>query len=76
MVCLVQGAMVALAMVNPDKIGLGTPQAPLYVGSVRVFVPVTILVITCTTMVFTWLGEQITERGKIGRASCRERVFV
>ena len=62
-VCLVQGAMVALAMVNPDKIGLGTPQAPLYVGSVRVFVPVTILVITCTTMVFTWLGEQITERG-------------
>ena len=62
-VCLVQGAMVALAMVNPEKIGLGTPQAPLYVGSVRVFVPVTILVITCTTMVFTWLGEQITERG-------------
>ena len=62
-VCLIQGAMVALAMVNPDKIGLGTPQAPLYVGSVRVFVPVTILVITCTTMVFTWLGEQITERG-------------
>ncbi len=62
-VCLVQGAMVAMAMVNPTKIGLDAPAQPLFTGSVAVFVPVTMIVITCTTMVFTWLGEQITERG-------------
>ena len=62
-VCVVQGAMVALAMVNPSKLGLPVPAEPLFLGSVKVFVPVTVLVITCTTMVFTWLGEQITERG-------------
>ena len=63
LVCVVQGAMVALAMVNPTKIHLPQPVEPLYLGSASVFVPVTVLVITCTTMVFTWLGEQITERG-------------
>ena len=63
LVCLIQGSMVAVAMVNPSKIGLPNPASPLFIGSVRVFVPITMLVITCTTMVFTWLGEQITERG-------------
>ena len=62
-VCLVQGAMVAVAMVNPSKLGLPNPSEPLFVGSKAVFIPITVLVITCTTMVFTWLGEQITERG-------------
>lgn len=63
LVCLIQGAMVALAMINPEKIGLGTPAAPLYIGNRQLFVVVTMLVLTATTMVFTWLGEQITERG-------------
>ena len=63
LVCVVQGIMVALAMVNPAKLHLPQPVEPLYMGSPAVFVPVTVLVITCTTMVFTWLGEQITERG-------------
>ncbi len=63
LVCLIQGSMVAVAMVNPSKIGLPNPAEPLFIGNVRVFVPITMLVITCTTMVFTWLGEQITERG-------------
>ena len=63
LVCVVQGFMVALAMVNPAKLHLPQPAEPLYMGSAAVFVPVTVLVITCTTMVFTWLGEQITERG-------------
>ena len=62
-VCLVQGAMVATAMINPSKIGLPQPSEPLFMGSAAVFVPVTVLVITCTTMIFMWLGEQITERG-------------
>ena len=63
LVCLIQGAMVALAMVNPEKIGLGTPESKLYVVNVKLFVVITMLVLTATTMVFTWLGEQITERG-------------
>lgn len=64
-VCVIQGAMVAVAMLTPDKIGLPAlaPGEQLYVGAKWLFVPVTILVLTCTTMVFTWLGEQVTERG-------------
>ncbi len=62
-VCVVQGVMVAAAMLNPGKIGLPVPSEPLFVGSQAVFVPMTVLVITCTTMIFTWLGEQVTERG-------------
>lgn len=63
LVCVVQGFMVAMAMINPAKIGLPTPDSQLYIGDARVFVVVNILVLTCTTMVFTWLGEQVTERG-------------
>ncbi len=62
-VCVVQGMMVAFAMINPTKIGLPTPSEPLFLGNPQIFVLMTILVLTATTMVFTWLGEQITERG-------------
>jgi len=63
LVCLIQGAMVAFAMINPEKIGLGHADKQLYIGNQQLFVVVTMLVLTATTMVFTWLGEQITERG-------------
>ncbi len=63
LVCLIQGTMVAAAMINPSKIGLPNPASPLFVGSAALFVPMTVLVLTCTTMVFMWLGEQVTERG-------------
>ena len=63
LVCAIQGAMVAAAMINPGKLGLPVPNQPLFTGSPLVFIPMTVLVLTCTTMVFTWLGEQITERG-------------
>ncbi len=62
-VCLVQGIMVAMAMVNPGRLGLREPAAPLFTGSQAAFVFTTVVVITCTTMVFMWLGEQVTERG-------------
>ncbi len=62
-VCLVQGIMVASAMISPDKLGMPTPPAPLYYGSKGVFIFSTVIVLTCTTMIFMWLGEQITERG-------------
>ena len=62
-VCLIQGAMVTMAMIDPSRLGLPTPAAPLFIGSSTVFVLVNTIVLTCTTMVFMWLGEQITERG-------------
>ena len=62
-VCAIQGAMVAMAMIDPSKLGLPNPGTPLYVGSPALFIIANIVVLTCTTMVFTWLGEQITERG-------------
>ena len=64
-VCAVQGVMVAVAMIDPTRIGLPHPGAgnELYVGNPTLFIVVNVLVLTCTTMVFTWLGEQITERG-------------
>ena len=62
-VCAVQGCMVSLAMINPAKLGLPAPTTPLFVGNQFAFIIVNILVLTCTTMVFTWLGEQVTERG-------------
>ena len=62
-VCAVQGCMVSLAMVHPEKLGLPNPGTPLFVGNPITFIIINMLVLTCTTMVFTWLGEQVTERG-------------
>ncbi len=63
-VCLVQGAVVAMTMVEPGRFGLpATNGQPLFVGNQQLFVVMSILVLTCTTMLFMWLGEQITERG-------------
>ena len=62
-VCLVQGAMVTVAMIDPSRLGLPTPATPLFIGNSTIFVLVNTIVLTCTTMVFMWLGEQITERG-------------
>ncbi len=62
-VCLVQGIMVAMAMVNPSRIGMKEPAMQLFTGSQSAFIFTTVIVITCTTMIFMWLGEQITERG-------------
>ena len=62
-VCLIQGAMVTVAMIDPTRLGLPAPAAPLFIGNSSVFVLVNTIVLTCTTMVFMWLGEQITERG-------------
>ena len=61
-VCVVQGAMVSMGMINPSRLGLPEPASPLFLGSPAVFVFVTTVVLTCTTMVFMWMGEQVTER--------------
>ncbi|MDD3153314.1 MAG: preprotein translocase subunit SecY [Victivallaceae bacterium] len=62
-VCLIQGVTVAMAMVNPSRLGLPAPSGALFVGNQQLFVAMTVVVLTCTTMIFMWLGEQITDRG-------------
>ncbi|WP_176012648.1 preprotein translocase subunit SecY [Victivallis sp. Marseille-Q1083] len=63
LICIFQGFLAAAAMADPSRIGLPSPHLPLYVGSQTVFMLMTIIVLTATTMVFMWLGEQVTERG-------------
>ena len=63
LVCLVQGVLAAMAMINPAKLFGQMPSEPLFWGNPGVFMVMTVLVLTCTTMIFMWLGEQVTERG-------------
>jgi len=63
LVCLVQGALAVLAMIHPEKLFGQQPVQPLFWGNSGFFLVMTVLVLTCTTMVFMWLGEQVTERG-------------
>ena len=63
-VCLIQGLMVSMAMIDPSRLGLpAPPQGGLYIGNAQWFIVVNTVVLTCTTMVFMWMGEQVTERG-------------
>lgn len=62
-ICIVQGAMAATAMIRPDKLGLPNPVIPLVVDPGPFFVVMTVIILTCATMMLVWFGEQITERG-------------
>ena len=64
-ICLVQGTVAAMAMLNPGKLGLPAlaKGQTLIVMDPSVFIFMTVLVLTACTMVFMWLGEQVTERG-------------
>jgi preprotein translocase subunit SecY len=62
-ICFFQGTMAALAMINPGRLGMTTPESALVIENQMLFIPMTVVVLTCTTMVFMWLGEQVTERG-------------
>ncbi len=63
LICIVQGAVAAMTMINPSRIGLKAPTMKLVFTSNSFFIVMTIIVLTATTMVMMWLGEQITERG-------------
>lgn len=65
LICLVQGTVAALAMLNPSKLGLPAlaKSQALIVMDPSIFIFMTVLVLTACTMVFMWLGEQVTERG-------------
>jgi preprotein translocase subunit SecY len=64
LICIVQGSMAALAMINPGRIGMPTPSQPLViVQNHTLFVIITVLMLTAGTMLIMWLGEQITRYG-------------
>jgi preprotein translocase subunit SecY len=64
LICIVQGSMAALAMINPARIGMPAPSQPLViVQNQTLFVIITVLMLTAGTMLIMWLGEQITRYG-------------
>ncbi|HJO95885.1 MAG TPA: preprotein translocase subunit SecY [Victivallales bacterium] len=62
-ICVVQGAMAAYAMANPQRIGLPAPAHPLILNPGPEFILMTIVILTCGTMFLMWLGERITDNG-------------
>lgn len=62
-ICIVQGAMAAVAMMNPARIGLPAPQIPLIINSGYSFIIMTVIILTCGTMILMWLGEKVTDNG-------------
>ncbi len=65
LICIVQGAMASVAMMNPERLGLPAPLPglPLVRGNGALFVVMSLIILTCGTMVLMWLGERITEKG-------------
>lgn len=63
-ICIIQGAMAAMVMVNPSRIGLQVSGiAELILVPRGYFMVMTVIVLTAGTMLFVWLGEQVTARG-------------
>ncbi|MEI6055017.1 MAG: preprotein translocase subunit SecY [Lentisphaerota bacterium] len=62
-ICIIQGAMAAYAMQRPQTIGLPVPTSPLVITNGPSFVIMTVIVLTCGTMLMMWLGERITDNG-------------
>jgi len=62
-ICIIQGAMAAYAMANPQRIGLPAPVTPLILNEGPMFIIMTMIILTCGTMFLMWLGERITDNG-------------
>ena len=62
-ICLVQGAMAAVAMTNPARLGLPSPSLPLVSNPGAGFIIMSMIILTAGTMILVWLGERITEHG-------------
>jgi len=65
LICIIQGSMASLAMMNPSRLGLPAqlPGQPLVSMSNAAFVLMSVVVLTCGTMIMMWFGDRITERG-------------
>ena len=64
-ICIIQGAMTAIAMTHPERLGLpaALPGQPLVSGNLSAFVFFSVIILTCGTMILMWLGEKITDKG-------------
>ena len=64
-ICIIQGAMTAIAMTHPERLGLPSalPGQPLVSGNITAFVFFSVIILTCGTMILMWLGEKITDKG-------------
>ncbi len=65
LICIVQGFMAAKAMENPNilpGVDLGPNVSFVYNPGLG-FELMTVIILTCGTMILMWLGEQITDRG-------------
>ncbi len=64
-ICIIQGAMTAIAMTHPERLGLpaALPGQPLVSGNLTAFVFFSVIILTCGTMILMWLGEKITDKG-------------
>lgn len=65
LICFFQGAMAAVAMMDPSRLGLQAPDPtmPLVNNPGVGFVVMSLIILTATTMVLMWFGERITEKG-------------
>ena len=62
--CLIQGAFMALSWENPGTLFQGwDPAVDLVLSKGWVYRIITVIFLTTGTMLLMWLGEQITERG-------------
>ena len=65
LICIVQGAMAAVAMTTPSNLGLPSPDPafPLVTNPGFGFIAMSVCILTAGTMILVWLGERITEHG-------------
>ena len=61
-ICIVQGLLLAKGMENPSSL-LGRSVPDIVVNPGLGFQLMTVIILTCGTMILMWLGEQITDRG-------------
>jgi len=62
LICIIQGGMLAKGMENPSGL-LGTRVPDIVINPGMGFKLMTIIILTCGTMILMWLGEQINDRG-------------
>lgn len=62
-ICIIQGAMAALAMMEPERLRLLKPNQPLVTDGGPGFVFMSLIILTCGTMILMWFGERITKHG-------------
>ncbi|NLF93582.1 MAG: preprotein translocase subunit SecY [Oligosphaeraceae bacterium] len=62
LICIIQGTMFSLAMMNPEKLRLSSG-ASIVTNPGLMFIISTVITLTAGAMLIMWLGEIITERG-------------